>query len=106
PDSCRLWRARRSAGLGSYPRRRQRLGHFFFSSRRRHTRSKRDWSSDVCSSDLHELQSGWRMNLIQSSCLRWKRYLSSCTQKLEKRWLLITVLQKIQQRAMESEFLM
>src|SRR5207249_6451768 len=28
---------------------------FFFSSRRRHTRSKRDWSSDVCSSDLPEL---------------------------------------------------
>src|SRR5437868_10550650 len=26
---------------------------FFFSSRRRHTRSKRDWSSDVCSSDLN-----------------------------------------------------
>src|SRR5699024_12220130 len=24
----------------------------FFSDRRRHTRSKRDWSSDVCSSDL------------------------------------------------------
>src|SRR2546421_8803973 len=24
---------------------------FFFSSRRRHTRSDRDWSSDVCSSD-------------------------------------------------------
>src|SRR6266513_5615083 len=31
---------------------------FFFSSRRRHTRSKRDWSSDVCSSDLVEL--AWR----------------------------------------------
>src|SRR5699024_11274043 len=29
-----------------------RLNLFFFSSRRRHTRSKRDWSSDVCSSDL------------------------------------------------------
>src|SRR5437868_9637649 len=28
---------------------------FFFSSRRRHTRSKRDWSSDVCSSDLADL---------------------------------------------------
>src|SRR5699024_9284817 len=28
------------------------LDIFFFSSRRRHTRSKRDWSSDVCSSDL------------------------------------------------------
>src|SRR5206468_9619578 len=26
--------------------------YFFFSSRRRHTRSDRDWSSDVCSSDL------------------------------------------------------
>src|SRR5438067_4218868 len=29
---------------------------FFFSSRRRHTRSKRDWSSDVCSSDLGRSQ--------------------------------------------------
>src|SRR3712207_7144008 len=31
---------------------------FFFSSRRRHTRYWRDWSSDVCSSDLevHALQ--------------------------------------------------
>src|SRR5260370_3420115 len=27
---------------------------FFFSSRRRHTRFKCDWSSDVCSSDLFE----------------------------------------------------
>src|SRR5438876_3425693 len=26
---------------------------FFFSSRRRHTRWTGDWSSDVCSSDLH-----------------------------------------------------
>src|SRR5204862_3693907 len=29
--------------------------YFFFSSRRRHTRSLRDWSSDVCSSDLTAL---------------------------------------------------
>src|SRR5437870_12882444 len=28
---------------------------FFFSSRRRHTRWPRDWSSDVCSSDLYSL---------------------------------------------------
>src|SRR5690606_40912711 len=28
------------------------LCFFFFSSRRRHTRFSRDWSSDVCSSDL------------------------------------------------------
>src|SRR5579872_3214835 len=33
---------------------------FFFSSRRRHTRCGRDWSSDVCSSDLprRELKKG------------------------------------------------
>src|SRR5207253_6931714 len=30
--------------------------YYFFSSRRRHTRWPRDWSSDVCSSDLG---SGW-----------------------------------------------
>src|SRR5690606_40549298 len=29
-----------------------RRADFFFSSRRRHTRFSRDWSSDVCSSDL------------------------------------------------------
>src|SRR5256884_1316100 len=29
---------------------------FFFSSRRRHTRCSRDWSSDVCSSDLVQLK--------------------------------------------------
>src|SRR5690606_40816440 len=28
------------------------VNFFFFSSRRRHTRFSRDWSSDVCSSDL------------------------------------------------------
>src|SRR5206468_13004031 len=31
---------------------------FFFSSRRRHTRSDRDWSSDVCSSDLLHFAAG------------------------------------------------
>src|SRR5260370_35457051 len=30
----------------------------FFSSRRRHTRFKCDWSSDVCSSDLHKIPQG------------------------------------------------
>src|SRR5436305_10114710 len=29
---------------------------FFFSSRRRHTRCGRDWSSDVCSSDLKAVE--------------------------------------------------
>src|SRR5699024_11681175 len=36
-----------------------------FSSRRRHTRSKRDWSSDVCSSDLIAELTG--MDLANSS---------------------------------------
>src|SRR6266536_5835903 len=36
--------------------RRSACSFFFFSSRRRHTRSTRDWSSDVCSSDLEELE--------------------------------------------------
>src|SRR5699024_11805481 len=31
---------------------RHQLFVYFYSRRRRHTRSKRDWSSDVCSSDL------------------------------------------------------
>src|SRR6266496_6072303 len=31
-----------------------RTAGFFFSGRSRHTRSLRDWSSDVCSSDLQE----------------------------------------------------
>src|SRR6266852_7851939 len=33
---------------------------FFFSSRRRHTRCYRDWSSDVCSSDLVGIPGGHR----------------------------------------------
>src|SRR5690606_40484474 len=33
----------------------RRRSGFSFSSRRRHTRSSRDWSSDVCSSDLPTL---------------------------------------------------
>src|SRR5690606_39325467 len=40
------------------------LCFFFFSSRRRHTRFSRDWSSDVCSSDLpcgRILSAGLRM---------------------------------------------
>src|SRR5437868_13991692 len=40
--------------------RRQYAGLYFFSSRRRHTRPKRDWSSDVCSSDLRALATARR----------------------------------------------
>src|SRR5207248_8882064 len=37
---------------------------FFFSSRRRHTRSYGDWSSDVCSSDLTSIQN----QIVDASC--------------------------------------
>src|SRR5437660_7449688 len=36
---------------------------FLFSSRRRHTRWPRDWSSDVCSSDLLDLAVRWAEEL-------------------------------------------
>src|SRR5699024_11944837 len=39
----------------------------FFSSRRRHTRSKRDWSSDVCSSDLNQ-----GLDRLQTRCCGMK----------------------------------
>src|SRR5690606_39959121 len=40
---------------------------FFFSSRRRHTRFSRDWSSDVCSSDLTRLPRLWLPLLVAAS---------------------------------------
>src|SRR3712207_5427469 len=40
------------------------LFFFFFSSRRRHTRYWRDWSSDVCSSDLRELRELYRVHSL------------------------------------------
>src|SRR5699024_803934 len=44
-----------------------------FSSRRRHTRSKRDWSSDVCSSDLADSAECAARPSSQSSVCRVKR---------------------------------
>src|SRR5699024_11745198 len=43
---------------------------FFVSSRSRHTRSKRDWSSDVCSSDLERSHSNSpHLESLQTSSL-------------------------------------
>src|SRR5207245_7274234 len=42
---------------------------FFFSSRRRHTRCYRDWSSDVCSSDLIPQMAVERLRLPPDSPL-------------------------------------
>src|SRR5690606_40066490 len=42
---------------------------FFFSSRRRHTRFSRDWSSDVCSSDLKRKGLGKGLDALLSAGL-------------------------------------
>src|SRR5207245_4402671 len=45
---------------------------FFFSSRRRHTRCYRDWSSDVCSSDLQvSLTSGTVLHNTKTPLTLW-----------------------------------
>src|SRR5690606_39454306 len=43
---------------------------FFFSSRRRHTRFSRDWSSDVCSSDLLGGRGGVMAQLVAGYVMR------------------------------------
>src|SRR5256712_3865756 len=51
------------------PARCVRFSVFFFSSRRRHTRSDRDWSSDVCSSDLVQVGDPFTEKLLLEACL-------------------------------------
>src|SRR5690606_24480889 len=51
---------------------------FFFSSRRRHTRFSRDWSSDVCSSDLQFLDQQLKVSLLCPSCARERYFLTLC----------------------------
>src|SRR5690606_39871362 len=58
------------------------LFFFFFSSRRRHTRFSRDWSSDVCSSDLFVLVAlAWKVQqALRISRLRARRpYIGAAT---------------------------
>src|SRR5436309_13806615 len=81
---------------------------FFFSSRRRHTRFSRDWSSDVCSSDLtmavKSIQLGqvWRKDEGGQDYLVTKLYnevftqyavlrqigRASCRERCRSRWML------------------
>src|SRR5206468_8000482 len=51
---------------------------FFFSSRRRHTRSDRDWSSDVCSSDL--------MGMLRPASKHMRRHADSSASSLPGIW--------------------
>src|SRR2546422_2625186 len=57
---------------------------FFFSSRRRHTRCSRDWSSDVCSSDLNHFA---RVKEVPYSFRRRKRGKSKLTSKVIAQYL-------------------
>src|SRR5690349_23979662 len=61
------------------------LFFFFFSSRRRHTRSLRDWSSDVCSSDLCSWPAARRPRPPRASCNRWRRCSRSPPTRSEER---------------------
>src|SRR2546421_1762661 len=60
--------------------------HFFFSSRRRHTRSDRDWSSDVCSSDLSKkrmcIEEKLEIGILRPTILQKPRMLLSRSSSL------------------------
>src|SRR5687768_18548103 len=47
---------------------------FFFSSRRRHTRCSRDWSSDVCSSDLIVVRGADAVTLLIAAATSYRNY--------------------------------
>src|SRR5699024_11452350 len=57
---------------------------FYFSSRRRHTRSKRDWSSDVCSSDLESWRRNQHIINVQRELLSSSRFLHPIPQRKGK----------------------
>src|SRR5699024_11990400 len=62
---------------------------FFFSSRRRHTISKRDWSSDVCSSDLmtDSVNQAQIAVLCEEDSLPWKIVKPLYEQQIEFNYL-------------------
>src|SRR5690606_39774910 len=64
---------------------------FFFSSRRRHTRFSRDWSSDVCSSDLG----------LRVLCLDNDREILDGMRLLLARWQAVAILAATVDEALE-----
>src|SRR5690606_8095904 len=67
---------------------------FFFSSRRRHTRFSRDWSSDVCSSDL-----------LQSLAQRHQALLEAAAEQEAQLVALALEAERLAQRVQELESL-
>src|SRR5699024_11712385 len=75
---------------------------FLLSSRRRNTRSKRDWSSDVCSSDLRKLYRVWFCKSRLCPMCNWRRTMKHGIQtqkvvaevvrlKPKARWMFLTL---------------
>src|SRR5215813_14648250 len=58
---------------------------FFFSSRRRHTRCGRDWSSDVCSSDLLMLRRDASAGVDQVTYRDYEKQAKQKIQELHER---------------------
>src|SRR5690625_7721562 len=67
------------------------LSLFLFSSRRRHTRWPRDWSSDVCSSDLRSVPGGRLEVAIMTLRMMWPL------------WLLLPVFLRSEERRVGKE---
>src|SRR5690606_37790446 len=59
------------------------LFFFFFSSRRRHTRFSRDWSSDVCSSDLSK-----HFGMLRGMLNRWAADFNAMIQRISNNGVL------------------
>src|SRR5699024_2984266 len=68
---------------------------FFFSSRRRHTRSKRDWSSDVCSSDL-------KQKLRHRFCLRRSLFFCAPPPRLDRAFPFVKLLQLVRHQVLHA----
>src|SRR5699024_11356730 len=63
------------------------------SSRRRHTRSKRDWSSDVCSSDLFISLRDFKDHINNNDFLEWEEvyrdsFYGTLNKEVERIWAL------------------
>src|SRR5439155_6870314 len=80
---------------------------FFFSSRRRHTRWPRDWSSDVCSSDLRQPLAQQRDVLAtrpETQHLELGLLLLDRRVELVERGLAVAVGQRSEERRVGKEF--
>src|SRR5438874_12924971 len=80
-------------------------GNFFVSSRRRHTNSLRDWSSDVCSSDLYHLFQPLLYRADRSSNVRWGQCCGSDLIKERLKKVIIGSIDDGEVNALASQFL-